>query len=249
MKPSATNMHQDLVQEAMRNHIKAPAIVVVPIIKPLVVSAPVVSLPVIGSSSFATEIRAVVVRVCSELEEHGKMLLKLDDHGKMLHNHENLLKQVAPREGLEVVKYLIVDDDVEVNLKAISSEYGGGLLKWMKGDEKDNDDKKDVEKNVKFEEEQPQVVEEEDSELPTVVVYYNRKKDVQHANETMVAAEVAKTDVVFFNQEKVVGEAYQASADQTTIVSAEELTLEVEKTEDEASHASTNQTTAISVEE
>ncbi|KAF6164143.1 hypothetical protein GIB67_017727, partial [Kingdonia uniflora] len=37
---------------------------------------------------------------------------------------ENLLQQVAPREGLE---------DVEVNLKAISSEYGGGLLKASTG--------------------------------------------------------------------------------------------------------------------
>ncbi|KAF6148059.1 hypothetical protein GIB67_024234 [Kingdonia uniflora] len=51
----------------------------------------------------------------------------------------------------------------------------------------------------------------------------------------MVVAEVAKTDIVFFNQEEVVGEAYQASADQTTTISVEEQTLEVEKTEDEAS--------------
>ncbi|KAF6165829.1 hypothetical protein GIB67_012726, partial [Kingdonia uniflora] len=66
--------------------------------------------------------------------------------------------------------------------------------------------------------------------------------------------EVAKSDIVFFNQEEVVGEAYQASADQTTIVSVEEQTLEVEKTEDEASqfiylHASANQTTVVSVVE
>ncbi|KAF6161389.1 hypothetical protein GIB67_009268, partial [Kingdonia uniflora] len=51
----------------------------------------------------------------------------------------------------------------------------------------------------------------------------------------MVVAEVAKTDIVFFNQDVVVGEAYQASADQITAVSVEEHTLEVEKTEDEAS--------------
>ncbi|KAF6155204.1 hypothetical protein GIB67_019730 [Kingdonia uniflora] len=152
---------------------------------------------------------------------------------------ENLLQQVTPGEGLEVVKDLIVDDDVEVgrevNFKAISSEYGGDLLE--KGDEKDNDDKKDVEENVKSEEEQPQVVEEDDSEPPTVVVYYNGKKDVQHANETMVVAEVAKTDIVFFNQEEVVGEAYQVSGDQTTDGSVEEQTLEVEKTKDEVSQS------------
>ncbi|KAF6136270.1 hypothetical protein GIB67_042755 [Kingdonia uniflora] len=109
--------------------------------------------------------------------------------------YEQFDHQVASGEGLEVVKDLVVDDDVEVgmeaNLKPISSEYGGSLL-----EEKE------------FEEEQPQVAEEEDSE-PTPVVYYTRKKDVQHDNETMVAAEVAKTDIVFFNHEEVVGEAYQ----------------------------------------
>ncbi|KAF6140258.1 hypothetical protein GIB67_000306, partial [Kingdonia uniflora] len=45
---------------------------------------------------------------------------------------ENLLQQVAPEEGLDVVKDFIVDDEVEVerevNLEAISSEYGGDLL-------------------------------------------------------------------------------------------------------------------------
>ncbi|KAF6172504.1 hypothetical protein GIB67_007017, partial [Kingdonia uniflora] len=52
---------------------------------------------------------------------------------------------------------------------------------------------------------------------------------------TMVVAEVAKTDIVFFNQEEVVGETYQASADQITAVSVEEQTLEVEKIEDKVS--------------
>ncbi|KAF6146110.1 hypothetical protein GIB67_010323, partial [Kingdonia uniflora] len=45
---------------------------------------------------------------------------------------ENLLQQIEPREGLEVVKDLMVDDDAEVGkevkLKAILSEYGGDLL-------------------------------------------------------------------------------------------------------------------------
>ncbi|KAF6149826.1 hypothetical protein GIB67_010900, partial [Kingdonia uniflora] len=65
---------------------------------------------------------------------------------------------------------------------------------------------------------------------------------------TMVVTKVAKTDIVFFNQEEVVGEAYQVSADQTTIVSIEEQTLEVKKIKDEASHASADQTTVISAE-
>ncbi|KAF6146565.1 hypothetical protein GIB67_008851 [Kingdonia uniflora] len=151
---------------------------------------------------------------------------------------KNLLQQVTPGEGLEVVIDLMVDDDAEVNLEAISSEYGGDLLKRKKGDEKDNNDKKDVKENAKSEEEQPQVVEEEDSEPPT----------------TMVVVEVAKIDIVFFNQVEIVGEAYQsiylhASADQKIVVSVEEQTLEVEKTEDEASQASADQTTAVYVNE
>ncbi|KAF6141083.1 hypothetical protein GIB67_006528 [Kingdonia uniflora] len=336
MKPSETDMQQDLVQEAMRYQIETPTVVA----------------PAIGSSSSVTKIRAVVVRVCSQLEEHGKMLLKLDDHGKMLHTHGKMLerismstvgdstlplgdtpligqyqfftlektvkrkreggnekedgkrkkaeprtkkgkgewqkkseevdvlnkkkkvevlkkeaftdeqfdlvpliqlkglipkipkkglanKQVAPEVILEVVNALMVDDDVEVgrkvNFNVISSEYGGDLLEMEEiknGDEKVDD-----------------VAEEEDSEQPTVVVYYTRKKDVQHDNEIMMVAEVVKIDIVFFNQEKVIGEVYQASADQTTTISVEEQTLEVEKTEDEASQASADQTTVVSAEE
>ncbi|KAF6150869.1 hypothetical protein GIB67_020952 [Kingdonia uniflora] len=80
------------------------------------------------------------------------------------------------------------------------------------------------------------------------------KKDVQRANETMVVADVAQTNIVFFNQEEVIGEVYQyvylhASADQTTTISVEEQTLEVEKTEDKTCQASTDQTTVVSVEE
>ncbi|KAF6144182.1 hypothetical protein GIB67_004855 [Kingdonia uniflora] len=155
---------------------------------------------------------------------------------------ENLLQQVVPGEILEVANALMVNDDVEVgrevNFNTISSEYGSDLLEWKKGEENDNDDKKDVEEKVKSEEDKIEeskngdekfdgdekvddVAEEKDSEQPTVV--------------TMVVAEIAKTDIVFFNQEEVVGETYHASADQTTVVFVEEQTLEVEKTEDKAS--------------
>ncbi|KAF6176729.1 hypothetical protein GIB67_031540 [Kingdonia uniflora] len=102
------------------------------------------------------------------------------------------------------------------------------LGEWKKGEEKDNDDKKDVKEKVKSEKDEMEeskngdekvdgdeklddVAEEEDSEQPTVVVYYTEKK----MYNTMVVAE--------------------ASADQTTVISIEEHTLEVEKTEDEAS--------------
>ncbi|KAF6162562.1 hypothetical protein GIB67_003108 [Kingdonia uniflora] len=71
------------------------------------------------------------------------------------------------------------------------------------GDEKIDNVEKDGNEKAKSKEEQPQVIEDEDSKLPTIVVYYNRKKYVQHANE------VSKTYIIFFNQEKVIGEAYQ----------------------------------------
>ncbi|KAF6174998.1 hypothetical protein GIB67_026486 [Kingdonia uniflora] len=141
------------------------------------------------------------------------------DHVPLIHLKALIPK--IPNKGLanrvprkrRVANDLMVDDDVkagrEVNFNAISSEYGGDLLEWKKGDEKDNADKKDVEEKVKSEEEEMEeskngdkkvddVTEEEDSGQPTLV----------------------------------------ASDDQTTVVSVEEQTLEVEKTEDEASQAS-----------
>ncbi|KAF6165307.1 hypothetical protein GIB67_042723 [Kingdonia uniflora] len=198
---------------------------------------------------------------------------KVEGPKKEVFIDEQFDHQVAPEEILEVANDLMVDDDIkvgrEVNFNTILSEYGGDLLEYKKGDEKDNDDKKDVKEKVKSREEEVQemeeskngyekvdgdekvddVAEEENSEQPTVVVYYTIMKDVQHDNETMVVAGVAKTDIVFFNQKEVVGEAYHASTDQTTTVSVEEQTVEVEKTEDEASQASAGQTIVVSVEE
>ncbi|KAF6137526.1 hypothetical protein GIB67_031805 [Kingdonia uniflora] len=186
--------------------------------------------PAIGSSSSTTEIEAVVVRyqfsTPDKTAKHKREGGNEKKIGKGIRRSQKQNKQVVSREGLEVVNNLMVDDDVEVkrevNFKAISSEYGGDLLESKKDDEKENDEKKDVEVKVTSEEEQPQ---------------------------TMVVAEVVKTDIVFFNQEEVVGEAYQASVDQTTVVSVVEQTLEVKKTEDEASRASIDQTTVVSVEE
>ncbi|KAF6139318.1 hypothetical protein GIB67_021528 [Kingdonia uniflora] len=62
MKPSETDMQQELVQETMRNHIEAPEIGTAPAIEPPTVSAPAVGAPVIGSSSSTIEIGVVVVR-------------------------------------------------------------------------------------------------------------------------------------------------------------------------------------------
>ncbi|KAF6170918.1 hypothetical protein GIB67_014735 [Kingdonia uniflora] len=167
MNPSETDMQQDLVQES--HQIEAPAISAVPAI-----SIPTVGAPTIGSSSSTTEIKAVVVRVCSQLEEHGDSTLPLGDT-LLLGQHQFFTpeKSVKPkREGgneKEDDKRKMAkprtrkDDDVEVgrevNFNAISSKFGGDLLE-KKGDKKDNADKKDVEEKVKSEEEEVQEIEE-----------------------------------------------------------------------------------------
>ncbi|KAF6174699.1 hypothetical protein GIB67_008754 [Kingdonia uniflora] len=166
-----------------RNHIEVPAIG----------AASAVGTPAIGSSSSTIEIEAVVVRECSQLEEHDTLLLgqyqfstpekimkykrkeegnekedgkrktaKLKTWQRDLQQKFKRLKrrkkQAAPGEGLKVVKDLMVDDDVEVgmevNLEAISFEYGGGLLELKKGDKKDDEDEKYVEEKVKSVEEE-----------------------------------------------------------------------------------------------
>ncbi|KAF6136068.1 hypothetical protein GIB67_000472 [Kingdonia uniflora] len=207
-----------------RNHIEGPAIGVAPTIE-----SHAVGVPVIDSSSTTTKNGGVVVRVCSQLEEYGKMFLKLDDH-------ENLLQQVASGKRLEVVKYLVVDDDIEVrieiNLEAILSEYGGGLLE--KGDKKNDEDEKDVKEKVKsVKEEQPQVAKEVevqemeeskngDEKVDDVEKDGEENESEEEQPQTMVAAEVAKTDIVFFNREKVIGEAYQTKENKEEVEQSKE---------------------------
>ncbi|KAF6138988.1 hypothetical protein GIB67_010714, partial [Kingdonia uniflora] len=53
---------------------------------------------------------------------------------------------------------------------------------------------------------------------------------------TMVVVEITKADITFFNQEEVIGKAYQASTDQTTVISVEERIIEVAQTEVVISH-------------
>ncbi|KAF6165642.1 hypothetical protein GIB67_002901 [Kingdonia uniflora] len=233
MKPSETDMQQDLVQEAMRYQIEASAYGAAPAIGAPAVGAPAVVAPTIGYKYFVTEIEAVVVRYqfstpdkTVKCKREGGNEKEDGKRKKAEPKTKKGLIPKIPKKGLankvprkrQVVNALMVDNDVEVgrevNFNAISSEYGGDLLELKKGEEKDNNDKKDVEEKVKFEEEKVQ--------------------------ETMVVAEVAKTDIVFFNQEEVDGEAYQsvdlqASTDQTTAIYVEKQTLEVEKTKDEAS--------------
>ncbi|KAF6152980.1 hypothetical protein GIB67_021585 [Kingdonia uniflora] len=74
-------------------------------------------------------------------------------------------------------------------------------IEWMKGPVEDEEPKaKSVQKEQLQVVEEEEVQEMEDSEQQTVVMYYIGKKDVvEEANETMEAAEVAKTEVVFFH--------------------------------------------------
>ncbi|KAF6162912.1 hypothetical protein GIB67_021061 [Kingdonia uniflora] len=118
------------------------------------------------------------------------------------------LKTLIPKilkkglEGLEVVKDLMVDDKVEVerevNLEAISPEYGSDRL------------------------------EEEDIDEANLVTYHlfaaiiEQITVVSIEEQTMDVAEVVKTKVVFSYQEKDVDEANQTSVDQTTSLSVEE---------------------------
>ncbi|KAF6155046.1 hypothetical protein GIB67_035793 [Kingdonia uniflora] len=233
MKPSETDMQQGLVQEAIRNLIEAFVIGAAPVISapavgaPTVV-APAVGTPVIGCSSSTTKIRAVVVRVCSQLEEHRKML---HNHGKML---KRILMSIVGDSTLPLgdtpllrqYQFSTLEKTTKHKREGGNEKEDGKRKKWKMGDEKDNNDKKDIEDNVKSKEEKPQVAEEEDSE-PSTLVVYNGKKDAQYANEYVYL---------------------QASTDQTTI-SVKKQTLEVEKTKDEASQASANKTTTVSVEE
>ncbi|KAF6138293.1 hypothetical protein GIB67_001443 [Kingdonia uniflora] len=152
-----------------------------PTIEQPAVGTPIVGKTIIGGSSSATKIGAVVVRVCSQLEEHGKMSLKLDDHGKILYNHVPV--HSTPEKTVKRKRE-------EGNEKEDGKRKTAGLRTWQRDLQQ---------KNQKIEE---------------------KEKGV---------AEVTKTDIVFFSQEEVFGEAYQASADQTTVVPVEEQTMEVEK--------------------
>ncbi|KAF6176748.1 hypothetical protein GIB67_031559, partial [Kingdonia uniflora] len=255
---------------------------------------PVIGAPAIGSSSFATEIGAVVVRVCSQLEEHDKML----------HNHGKMLEQI--------LMSLPLGDTPLLGQYQLSTPEKTAKRKRERDNEKDDRKRKKAEpRTKKGKGEWQKKVEEADvpnktkkveglkkeaftndqfdhvpliqlkSLIPKILnkglanrvprkirVEFPELENIQLNIEnllqqvvpgegldvTMAVAKVVKTDIVFFNQEKVVGEAYQsvylkANADHTTDVSVEEQTLEIEKTEDKASQASAYQTITIFIEE
>ncbi|KAF6177103.1 hypothetical protein GIB67_015978 [Kingdonia uniflora] len=136
-----------------------------------------------------------------------KRRAKFPELGNIQSTAKNILQQVAPGEGLEVVKYLMVDDDVKVNLEVISPKYGGGLLKWKKGDEKDNNDKKYVEEIVKSEEELPQTLEVEKIEDEASQASTDQTTVVSVEEQTI---EVVQTDIVISHQKNDVGKASQS---------------------------------------
>ncbi|KAF6161281.1 hypothetical protein GIB67_009168 [Kingdonia uniflora] len=222
MKLSETDIQQDLVQEAMRNHIKAPVIGVVPVIKP-----PAVGAPAIGSSSFTTEIGAVVVRVCSQLEEHvGDSTLPLVDIP--------LLKQ-----------YQLSTPEKTTKLKR-----EGGKGEWQKKSNANKKNKKAEEADVplkkKIEDTKKETFTDEQFDhvpliqlktlipkIPKKVLANRVPRKIQfvylHAsvNQTIdVSAEEQTLEV-----EKTEDEANQASVDQTTVISVEEQTIEITQTE------------------
>ncbi|KAF6135198.1 hypothetical protein GIB67_035269 [Kingdonia uniflora] len=238
-----------------RYQIEAPAIGVTPTI-----SAPAVGAPVIGSSSSATEIGAVVVRKTAKRKREGG---NEKEDGKMMKEEprtkkskgewqKNVEEADVPNKKIKVKgpkKEAFTDDQFDlvplIQLRGLIPKKGLA-------------NKVPRKRRVQFPELQniqstaknllQQVAPGAILEVVNALMVDDDVKVGREVNfnaipskyggdllETMVVAEVAKTDIVFFNQEEVVGEAYQASADQTTAVSVEEQTLEVEKTEDEAS--------------
>ncbi|KAF6135706.1 hypothetical protein GIB67_028277 [Kingdonia uniflora] len=232
-----------------RNQIEASAIGVAPAI-----GTPAVGTPVIGSSSSATEIRAVVIRVRSQLEYQfftpEKTPKRKREGGNKKKNGKQKKAEPRTKKGkgewqkkMNANKMTKEAEKPNMKKKQVTSGVGLEVV----------DDDVEVGREVNFN----AISSEYGSDLlenlhffiyfcSFYLLYVKWKKGDEK--------EVAKTDIVFFNQEKVVGEAYQsvylhASADQTTVIYVEEQTLEVEKTKDEASQACTDQTTVVSVEE
>ncbi|KAF6177068.1 hypothetical protein GIB67_015943 [Kingdonia uniflora] len=223
----------------------------VPVIGVPLVSAPTVVVPATGSSSSATEIGAVVVMVYSHLAEHVLY------HFEMLHSLGStsslLLRKPCNASEKEVMR-----NNIGKRKKA-KSRTKKGKEEWQKkAEEVDAPNKKKKVKGPKKE----ALTDEQFYHVPLIhlkaltlkIPKKGLANRVPRKRRTMVVAEVAKTYIVFFNQEKVIGEAYQASTDQTTPVSAKEQTLEVEKTKDKTSQsvylqASEGQITVVSVKE
>ncbi|KAF6154847.1 hypothetical protein GIB67_033876, partial [Kingdonia uniflora] len=276
MKPSETDIQQGLVQEVMINQIEAPTIGVV---------------PAIGSSSSATEIEAIVVRVCSQLKEHGKMF---HNHGKML---ERILMYTVGDSTLPLRDTpLLGQYQFSTPKKITKHKREGGKGKWHKKSNANKKNKKaeevDVPLKKKVESTKKEAFTDEQFDhvpliqLKTLIPKIPKKglanrvprkrrakfpelENIQSTAENLLqqvapgeGLEVVKDlmvdDDVEMNLEAISSEycggLLKASADQTTVVSAKEQTLEVRKTEDEASQsvyllASTDQTTIASIEE
>ncbi|KAF6151418.1 hypothetical protein GIB67_020642 [Kingdonia uniflora] len=148
----------------LRYHIEAPIIGGASGTEAPAIEAPLIGAPEISSSSSKVDFGAAVVMVSFQLGNHGKIL---QNHGKMLEriSMSTLRDSTLPLRDASEFKV-----EKEVNLEAISSEYGGDLLEWKKGavedvepqakenndeDEKDGDDEKADDENAKSIQEDP----------------------------------------------------------------------------------------------
>ncbi|KAF6149536.1 hypothetical protein GIB67_003684 [Kingdonia uniflora] len=226
-----------------RNQIEAPAIGTARAIgATLAIEPPAASAPVIGSSSSATEIGDVVVRVCSQLEEHGKILLKLDIHSKMLQNHGKMLEQISMS---------TVGDTPLLGQFQFSTPDKTAKRKQEGGNKKEDVKKKKAEPRTKKDKGEWQTKAEE-ADVPNMKKKFKGLKkegftDDQFGHQVApgVGLKVVK-DLMVDDDDKVRWEVnfkaisseygsdlLEASVDQATAISAEEQTLEVEKTKDE----------------
>ncbi|KAF6167580.1 hypothetical protein GIB67_031163 [Kingdonia uniflora] len=254
----------------LRYQIEAPAIGTAPAI-----GAPAVSAPVIGNSSSTTEIEAVLVRWEIVLY-HLEILHSLGSTSSLLmRNPQNTSENEKAEEadvpnkkkkdeGLK--KKAFTDDQFDhvplIQLKTLIPKIPKkGLANRVPRKRRvkflELENIQSIAKNL-LQQVAPgeglkvvnDLMVDDDVEVGREV--YFKAISSEYGGDllgTMVVAEVAKINLVFFNQYEVVGEAYHASADQTTIIYVKEQTLEVEKTEDDASQASADQTTVVSVEE
>ncbi|KAF6175906.1 hypothetical protein GIB67_003394 [Kingdonia uniflora] len=265
MKPLETDMQQNLVQEAMviyhsSYQIKAPTIGAVPTISAPAVGVSTVVALAIGSSSSATEIGAVVVRVCFQLED--KMLLKLDDHGKMLHTHGKMLERISMftmGEGTLPLgdTPLLGQYQFSTPEKTVKRKRERGLI--PKIPKKGLVNRVPRKRRVQFPKLQniqstaksllQQVVSGEILEVANSLMVDDDVEVGREVNFNAISSEYGG-DLLYWKkgeeknnddkkdvEEKVKSEeeeVQEASADQTTFVSIEGQTLEVEKTEDEA---------------
>ncbi|KAF6165591.1 hypothetical protein GIB67_021861 [Kingdonia uniflora] len=204
-----------------------------------------VGAPTIGSSSSATEIGAVVVRVCSQLEEHGKML---HNHGKMLERISMSTMRDTPLLGQ--YQFSTPEKTVKRKREGGNEKEDGKRKKAEPRTKKEGlevvndlmvDDNAEVGREVNFNAisfeyggDLLEMEESKNSDEKVDDVEKNGEEKESEEEQPQVAEEEdlePPTVVVYYN-EKI----DEASVDQTTVVSVEEQTIKVVQTEVAISH-------------